>query len=335
MIINPLDSQDTQTALNLIKADCDTLNASGVGTSIITASNLSSQDYEAAINTQATNQNNLNTDNSLGLTLIGVSGDFQSQFYALYQRNVQIADIILSSPTYNSEIESDSPTRFFKLNEPSGTVVDDSTETEDGDYIGSPTLGATSLDGSSDTSVDFSGSGQYADIGYESFGSLLFSSAWSIDFLYNSSDNERQSVVGSINTGNTTAFILQFNTETGGDNIAGMLRIFTRNESAVQAVWTVDVGAELYDGNPHHVAVTHAASSSDIKVYFDGVEQIFDSSQSLMGSYAAFDYPLIIASRNNRGTIDEPYDGSLGKVAFYTSELSSARISARVTAAGL
>lgn len=87
---NPPNTQATQVALDSIKADCDTLNALGVGTSTITASNLSSQDYEAAFATQKTNQDNLNTDNSLGLTLTALPGTFEGNMTALYNNLVAI-----------------------------------------------------------------------------------------------------------------------------------------------------------------------------------------------------------------------------------------------------
>lgn len=87
---NPPNTQATQAALDSIKSDCDTLNALGVGTSTITASDLSSQDYEAAFATQKANQDNLNTDNSLGLTLTALPGTFEGNMTALYNNLVAI-----------------------------------------------------------------------------------------------------------------------------------------------------------------------------------------------------------------------------------------------------
>jgi len=94
---NPdLTTTQPQAALDIIKADCDTLNALGVGTSIITASDLTNAANTTAgeISVQKTNQDNLNTDNSLGLTLTVPSGDFVDQFQALYDNNVAIEAVI-------------------------------------------------------------------------------------------------------------------------------------------------------------------------------------------------------------------------------------------------
>jgi hypothetical protein len=90
---NPdLTTTHPQVALDQIKADCDTLNALGVGTSTINASDLSNpaNGFVSEIAVQATNQDTLNTDNLLGLTLPAVTGDFVDQFNALYLRNVAL-----------------------------------------------------------------------------------------------------------------------------------------------------------------------------------------------------------------------------------------------------
>jgi len=94
---NPdLTTTQPQAALDIIKADCDTLNALGVGTSIITASDLTNALNTTAgeIAVQKTNQDNLNVDNALGLTLTVPSGDFVNQFQTLYDNNVAIEAVI-------------------------------------------------------------------------------------------------------------------------------------------------------------------------------------------------------------------------------------------------
>jgi len=94
---NPdLITTQPQSALDIIKADCDTLNALGVGTSTITASDLTNALNTTAgeIAVQKTNQDNLNTDNALGLTLTVPIGDFVDQFQTLYDNNVAIEAVI-------------------------------------------------------------------------------------------------------------------------------------------------------------------------------------------------------------------------------------------------
>jgi hypothetical protein len=90
---NPdLTTTQPQAALDQIKADCDTLNGRGNGTAVITASDLTNpaKTNVSEIAVQKTNQDNLNTDNSLGLTLTVPSGDFVDQFQDLYVNNVAI-----------------------------------------------------------------------------------------------------------------------------------------------------------------------------------------------------------------------------------------------------
>jgi len=94
---NPdLTTTQPQAALDIIKADCDTLNLAGLGTSTITASDLTNALNTTAgeIAVQKTNQDNLNTDNALGLTLTVPSGDFVDQFQTLYDNNVAIEAVI-------------------------------------------------------------------------------------------------------------------------------------------------------------------------------------------------------------------------------------------------
>jgi len=94
---NPdLTTTQPQAALDIIKADCDTLNALGVGTSIITASDLTNALNTTAgeIAVQYQNQVNIKTDNSLTAVLIVPSGDFVNQFQTLYDNNVAIEAVI-------------------------------------------------------------------------------------------------------------------------------------------------------------------------------------------------------------------------------------------------
>lgn len=92
---NPPDSQDTQSAMNSIKTDCDTLNALGLGTSTITATDFTLQNLEAGLAVQFTNQSNLNTDNSLSLTLSAQTGQLTVDVQNLYDNNVSIEAALL------------------------------------------------------------------------------------------------------------------------------------------------------------------------------------------------------------------------------------------------
>lgn len=66
---------------------------------------------------------------------------------------------------YDTMINADSPTLYFRLGDSAGPTANDETTNHDGTYIGSPTLGETGmLLEDTDTCVLLSGSGQYISV---------------------------------------------------------------------------------------------------------------------------------------------------------------------------
>jgi len=66
---------------------------------------------------------------------------------------------------YDAKINDLVPSYYWKMAETSGTVAADETNTQDGSYEGSPTLGLTALFSELNTCVEFNGSNQWVNMG--------------------------------------------------------------------------------------------------------------------------------------------------------------------------
>jgi hypothetical protein len=216
---------------------------------------------------------------------------------------------------YSQMVLRDLPIAYFRLGEPSGSVMNDETGNHDGVYVGSPTFGASGVGNDGDTAITLNGSGTaYGEVtnwltitGYPA--SI---EAWikhdGVDFTLD------VTIAGSVNPG------------------VRALRIMAKTLDAD----TMELGIYTEQGNSHynwtpagstdwHHLVGAIEADGTCKVHFDGVE---------VGSVGATTYtagavtePFRIGTGTDAGVEGtESWPGGLDEVAVYDYELLSARV---------
>ncbi len=239
--------------------------------------------------------------------------------------------VLADTADFQTAVANNNPYVFYRLGESSGTTATDSSSNgRNGTYVGSPTLGVSGMGAGSDTAVGFStASSQYvnssASIG---FGSLLGASSY--EFVFKTTDtSQRMTLFGSYNTGSAEGLEITLNSSAGGSLAANSIRVFLRNQAGNVALSSAVTAATISDGNFHHLAFTYdssqALAADRFKGYLDGV-QLGISSSSQPTGFADFAFDPTFAARNNRGTIDQRFNGTLDAAVLYSSALSGQNV---------
>lgn len=245
---------------------------------------------------------------------------------------------------YSDEVLADSPFAYWRLDETSGTVAADATtNAADGTYVDTPTLGQTS-EANLGTSVLFEGSATAGDnesvsiattagtTDFATFGSALDTGAYTLEFWVNTTSVQTfMAVVGIANStpnlGDATLFTFWMNFSTADDH-----KMRVRDDGGVQA--EIDFTfANLNDGNWHHVVIRDTPTDGTSRgVFIDGSSVTFTGSATLTGATSDFQHTFRIGCQDERGTLNDFFQGRLDEVAVYQSILSNARIQAHFDA---
>lgn len=203
------------------------------------------------------------------------------------------------SYTYPEAVVADGANHYYRLNDPSGTVADDSIGVIDGAYVGAPTLSIPGLlFNSTDTAVRFAAGGsQYAEFG------VTLAAAGTVEFAFRWSNG----VALMRDLTSTGGWIIGFdNSATFAVRIAGT------------TVNTTLPTAQVRDGSVHHLVVTKDAAQ--VRIYVDG--QLVGSSN---GAPAATSSTGAFRLARN-GTASQYSDVEADEVAFYPTALSAAQV---------
>lgn len=216
---------------------------------------------------------------------------------------------------YGLEVLADSPLAYYRIGEPSGTTMTDSSgNSRNGTYT-NVTLGASSLlANDSNTAGTFSSA--YGDVA---------DAAWM--------DVTDFTIEGWVNpstvTGNHAIISRDGNSGSRGWNlyqIGAALRIDNGAAGNVQANSIFTIGATK------HVAMTYTASGTTVRLYVNG-SQVQTGTFTLTGTLA--NNFAIGGSRAGAGNNPafNPFAGVIDEVAYYGTALSAARLSAHYAAA--
>ena len=218
------------------------------------------------------------------------------------------------STTYLSSVLASKPLALYRLNEPSGTVMADSSgHRADGNYSGQETQGqAPAL-----------ASDPAPSVGYTSCCSGAGSASLSLPQY-----NAARTVEGWFSTTSSTA----------GQAIAGYGQTST-DEAFIVSVSAQGIGVDGYndylqfptprpvdDGNWHFIAVTYATGT--VSVYLDGLEIGTAPFSGVINTINGGSFSLAAFPNYN------VFNGDLADVAVYSSALSAATIAAHFAAAG-
>jgi len=215
--------------------------------------------------------------------------------------------------TYDAEVLADFPVAYWRLGETSGTVAVDEVGSNDGTYIGTPTLGVDGLlAGDADTAVDFPSGNHYVDLGAPH---LPQSDApFSIEIWMSK----------TVSDGATGPIVSQYLGTTFPDRFAVRVdvsgAVWYWHGNGVSLVGTTD----LTGGSPHHIAVTRNAAGM-VSLYVDGVVE-----------NSGTDTASFVNNNTNVAQFDDghslDYVGICDEVAIYDFALSAARIEAHYNA---
>jgi hypothetical protein len=237
--------------------------------------------------------------------------------------------------TYELAVLADSPVAYWRLNESSGTQADDSINSHNGVFTNTPTLNADSIGNKTGTAVTFNGTDEYIlTTAIGTFGSTL-DSGFTIEFWCRHTTTALCAALGVLNTGTTTAFVLFFNRNESGANVANTHSLLIRDNDGTPSA-NVAFTATLNDNNWHHVVVRGNPSANTWSVRVDKVDRTPTvAGGGAFGGTANFEFPLALGANNSRGTIGDFYPGSLDEVALYLTELTNTRVDAHFDAAAI
>jgi hypothetical protein len=270
--------------------------------------------------------------------------------------------------SFQSAVLAKNPFTFFRQQETgisTGTAADSiDASNRDATYQGSPADSAAGAGAApSDTAVTYSGaatgtaSQYFGGTNLRSFGASLGASSYEFVFKVNQGfTNDRQSLFGVFNTGNTTAAEVTLNS-VGNDAVSGSAniqatRLFIRGDDG-DGVGVSFVNPTLYDGQYHHLvftfdraslAVTPGAApqsfTGGFAAYVDGVPQTLSLYSVNAGAtdsglepdtFTNFNFDPTFLARNVRTTLGGTAVGrqaniTLDEAVLYTRVLSSAEV---------
>jgi len=233
--------------------------------------------------------------------------------------------------SYSAEILADSPTAYWRLGESSGTTAADETGTHAGTYVNTPTLGVAGALDDGNTAVTFNGTDERVlTTTLGALGSSMMSG----------------SLEWWVKTSTTDTIRCMFGTINATTNVNNRLEVFANTSQAIAAevgstairltdgagaTLNAKIAHNIYDGAWHHCVLV-VESATTISWYVDGVSRTVTYGTTTSPSPVDFNQALTIGARNNRGTIDLFFPGSLDEVAFYPTRLTSTRVEAHYAA---
>ncbi len=198
--------------------------------------------------------------------------------------------------------------------------VNDSVGTNDGTFVGGDFVYSEGMSEISDQNyaVDPNTS-NYALLSVDAYPKAGFGNAieeGSIAFWVKTDSTSEQMLLGSFNDDSTTGFQII--------SSSGNISIYLRDSDAV----SISVAGDtiVNDGEWHYAVVVYQGDSgsgnSFASIYIDG-ELSGSITGAVMDNFEAWQYPMVLLARNNRGTVDKQFGGMLDDLKIYNYLLSS------------
>ncbi|MEP6669247.1 MAG: LamG domain-containing protein [Chthoniobacter sp.] len=248
---------------------------------------------------------------------------------------------------YKDAVLRDKPFAYYRLGEADNTApVADETGKNPGTFQNSPTAGepgAIASD-SENKSVSFARSqAQFIQLTeFGKFGSSM-THGFTVEYWLKAANfSDHQTIFG---TANGPGFITDFLSDIAYTNHTKLLRMYIRDnhEDRYEAeFYPGGRNINIYDSAWHHIVQVYTpktgGANNKVQFYVDGIRQTItlEHKGAARGNpvFSDFNRPLSLGSMNLRGTQQDPLDGSLDEVAFYTSVLSPEQIIAHYRASG-
>lgn len=234
--------------------------------------------------------------------------------------------------SYNSEVLTDSPAFYWRLDDTNTTCVDTGPNTKNGTYNGGYTQNQNSLEyQGTNKSTLFNGSTGYVGLGTNQLQPILSgASGITVECLFKLTSfpgaMSLVSLFGDLNTWPLLSFYLAGGTD---------LRLRFYDPVAGYTFTACDYTGSISNGITYHAAavIDLAPSPNTLSLYLDGrlVKSVTDSRAT--SSVVVGTPTLIDRLGSDVATSGQFLNGTLDEVAIYTTALSEARIYAHSSAA--
>ena len=144
----------------------------------------------------------------------------------------------------------------------------------------------------------------------------------SASFWVKTQSTSPMAVCGTFNKNDSSGFQILIN-----DGVTGKIVFFLRSANGSRTAISA-TATDVLDGQWHHiVAVWNYVASKKASLYVDGQSLTLTESTVLTPSpLTAWEYPLTLGARNNRGNIDNYFIGELDNFKLFTSALSQENV---------
>ena len=228
-------------------------------------------------------------------------------------------DINLSGDdTYYDYIMALTPLVYYRLDESTGTVAQDSAGNLDGTYSGSPSLGTSGFSGGiSNDAVTFDGSN---DEMVEVIDSGLFDTTQgTVNAWFNVADTASQYVVFSKDGNGNIDGQFYVGVDTNGDIFGRLQQDGTDSHFAFDP--TAAIGSKVQASQWYMLTMTYGSGGTDF--YLNG--QLIGSDTTLTRTDS--DRGFMIGARNYTSTPDAEFNGDIDEVSWLAGELDATSIS--------
>ena len=233
------------------------------------------------------------------------------------------------------------PFCYYPLDEANGTVANDLMDrakgtNNSGAYVGTPALDVQPSPISREANgwTTFNGSSQYVNVGtLGTLGANLANGLTVEMWLKSSVTNALQCVFGIIGASLKPAILVTLNSNINGNALAGYIRTVLYDTNGLRLESHLGYNTGITDGNVHHLAVTFLPGSNAITVAVDGAAaSVAYAYRQTPAAWGNLPVAACIGCRNNSGTFQQFFNGSLGRAAIYNYVLAASRVTAHYLA---
>ena len=218
-------------------------------------------------------------------------------------------------------LDAGSPNSFYPLT--AGTTWKDiSGNTNNGTLVNGPTY--NSANGGN---IVFDGVDDYVNCGtLGSYGSEMGTKGITLDFSFKSTYTAAFKQFGTINTGNNTLLVINFNRDENDSYSAKKTSFSLRGNGAIYLIGAIST--DIYTGDFFIVSITRQPNTNQVSFYVNGVLQttLYGSKTATPNTFSNFEYPFAIGAINNRGTVTANLACNIPYFRIYNRALSASEV---------
>ncbi len=229
-------------------------------------------------------------------------------------------DILIGGgvPSHALEVTALNPLTFWRMEETTGSLANDSAGDEDGIYKNGPELGGLGISGES-KAPNFDGLNDFVEIAHDAAFELA---SGSVQLWYNTDDeNDEQGIFSKDSSGFDTGGHLTVTHKSNGS-------VEVRLQSTTESFFVTSAAETVGENEWHHVVFTWGTGG--MKLFLDGT--LVDTNAFTGGLEGNLEPIAIGASTVSSGNLTTSganrfFDGEIDEVAIFASQLSAAQAS--------